>query len=174
MKNVVNNSILAQGDCIVKGPQIDPFIADLQGLNEMISSLIQKIIRGTDENLNLANDVKEYFESFKKILKKDSFYEDEYYTFYSIKIMADYLLDDESLHHYLDMVIDLISELIMLIQSKKGNSKDYPAKKEEYNLFFMKYEQRFYTTIYEPSEHYDEETLSKIMTGLLDLEKDRG
>lgn len=164
-------ALISQSDHVSKGSKIyEPFIDALQRLNEIISSNVGKIIADVEEeNLCLVQDTKESFESFKKILRKDSFYEDEYYAFYSIKVMAFYLLDDKSLHHYLDMVLDLIAKLIELIQSKKGDLNEYSIKKEEFSLFFCEYEEKFYTSICKPSKHYDEETLSKIMTGLLNL-----
>lgn len=51
----------------------------------------------------------------------------------------------------------------------KNFLEEYAEKQEEFSLFLAKYEQKFYTEICEPSEYYDEKTLSGITNSLLDL-----
>ncbi len=169
--SIVSNALVAQSDCISQGSKVyDSIIRSLQKLEEFISSAIKKIIAGKEEeNIVSVNDVKESFESIEDILREIPFYEDEYYTFFSIKLMAFYLLDDESLHHHMYMVIDLINAFMDLIQSKSDGLDEYNAKRKEYISISLKHEQKFYTTICQPSENYDEETLAKIMSGILSL-----
>ena len=166
---IINNSISVQSDYISQGSRIyDSFINSLEKLKEMISSKLKKIL-SSEEDLELVLDIKESFESIEEILSKDPFYEEEYYAFFSIKIMSFYLLEDKSLYHFLDMILDLINGFIGLIRFKNGNSEEYLEKQEEFALFLSKYEQKFYTKICEPSEYYDEGTLSMITNSLLDL-----
>lgn len=46
---------------------------------------------------------------------------------------------------------------------------EYKIKYDKFTSDLMDMEQKFFTKIYNPSENYDEETLSKITNSLLDL-----
>lgn len=167
-----NNSIILQPDYISQGSKFyDSFVNALKKLKEAISSNVKKIVvhEAEQSSTKLVFEIKESFESIEDILGKSPFYEEEYYTFSSIKDMAFYLLDDESLYIHLDIILDLISGFIDLVQIKKVDLEEYIDKQEEFSLVLSNHEQKFYTEICEPSEYYDEETLSKITNSLLDL-----
>lgn len=175
---IVNNSYLprnsfsVQSDYISQGSKFyDSFVNALKKLKETISSNVKKIVVHEEEqsSTNHVLNIKESFESIEDILGKSPLYEDEYFTFSSIKDMAFYLLDDEALYVHLDMILVLISGFIDLVQIKKANFNEYVEKQKEFDLLLSKYEQKFYTEICEPSEYYDEETLSNITNSLLNL-----
>lgn len=164
-------SIIIQSDYISQGAKFyDSFVNALKELKEIISSKVEKIVHNEEKSsTQLVLDIKESFESIEDILAKSPLYEDEYFTFSSIKDMSFYILDDKSLYAHLEMILDLITNFIDIIQIKKSNSRDYVEKQEEFSLFLSKYEQKFYTEISKPSEYYDERTLGEITNSLLDL-----
>lgn len=148
------------------------FVNALKELKEIISSKVKKIVQNERQSSSqLVLEIKESFVSIEDILSKSPLLEDEFYTFSSIKDMSFYILDDKSLYDYLGMILDLITNFFDIIQIKmdKNFLEEYAGKQEEFSLFLAKYEQKFYTEICEPSEYYDEKTLSGITNSLLDL-----
>ena len=148
------------------------FVNALKELKEIISSNVEKMVQNEEQRSSqLVLDIKESFVSIEDILSKSPLFEDEYYTFSSIKDMSFYILDDKSFYDYLGMILDLITNFFDLIQIKMDKTifEEYVVKQEEFSLFLSKYEQKFYTEICEPSEYYDEKTLSEITNSLLDL-----
>ena len=156
------------------------FVNALKELKEIISSNVKKMVQNEEQRSSqLVLDIKESFVSIEDILSKSPLFEDEYYTFSSIKDMSFYILDDKSFYDYLGMILDLITNFFDLITNININYnktfmdktifEEYVVKQEEFSLFLSKYEQKFYTEICEPSEYYDEKTLSEITNSLLDL-----
>lgn len=103
--------------------------------------------------------------SFTDILYQISFFNDEFHKGRSIKNIAQYLLDDDQLFRkYANFLLDLIDKFILLCKFKSINIANFTDNevKKEYNILsvdFRKYEQYFYTHIYQPSKNYDEEFL---------------
>ena len=66
------------------------------------------------------------------------------------------------------MIRNLLNSFYDLVQFKKDSSnEEYEQKYEEFSFGLVDTEQYFYTEIYEPSENYNEETLSEISNSLL-------
>ena len=66
------------------------------------------------------------------------------------------------------MIRCLLNSFYNLVQFRKGSSnEEYEQKYEEFSSQLVDIEQSFYTEIYEPSENYNEETLSEISNSLL-------
>ena len=82
--------------------------------------------------------------------------------------MAFYILDNKSLLNHISMIRSLLNSFYNLVQFKKDSSnEEYEKKYEEFSSVLVDAEQYFYTEIYEPSENYNEETLSEISNSLL-------
>ena len=96
------------------------------------------------------------------------FFEDEFYDFSSIKDITFYILDNKSLLHHISMIRGLLNSFYDLVQFKKDSSNEaYEQKYHEFSSELVDIEQSFYAEIYEPSENYNEETLSEISNSLL-------
>ena len=148
----------------------DSFINALKELKEMIFSNVENILVQKDEpSLDvLIGNIKDSFNNTENILSNLDVFNDEYYDFTSIKDMAFYILDNKSLLHHISMIRSLLNTFYDLVQFKKDSSnKEYEQKYEEFSSELVDTEQLFYTEIYEPSENYDEETLSEISNSLL-------
>lgn len=110
--------------------------------------------------------------SYIDILYQIKFFNEEFHKGCSIKNIANYLLEDnQSFLKYSQFLLDLIEAFILLCKYKAMNiSKftDLKIRNEYQNLSvnFRKYEEYFYTHIYQPSESYDEEFLDE-MSNLL-------
>ena len=110
--------------------------------------------------------------SFLDILYQIKFFNDEFHKGRSIKNIADYILkDNQSIIKYSKFLLELIDAFIVLCKYKAINiSKftDFKIRNEYQNLSvnFRKYEEYFYTHIYQPSESYNEEFLDD-MSNLL-------
>ena len=148
----------------------DSFINTLKKLKEFIYSNVNRVVNQNEQDSEqIVLEIKDSFESIENILDKLPFYDDEYYYFSSIKDMAFYILEDKSLHSHLTIISPLINLFYDLIQIKKSDLKEYPDKQKEFTLLLSKHEQKFYTEICKPSEHYNEETLGKITNSLLNI-----
>lgn len=96
------------------------------------------------------------------------FFKDEYYDFFSIKDIIFYILDNKTLLNNISLFKDLINSFYNLVLSKKDfSNEEYDLKYSEFSSQLVDVEQSFYTEIYEPSENYNEETLSEISNSLL-------
>ena len=54
-----------------------------------------------------------------------------------------------------------------MLSLKDSSNEEYELKYEEFSSQLVDTEQSFFTEIYEPSENYNEETLSEISNSLL-------
>ena len=146
----------------------DSFINALKELKEKIYSNVENIINDKPSLDELIENLKDSFNASEDILSRLDFFKDEYYDFSSIKDMIFYILDNKTLLNNISMFKDLINSFYNLVQSKKDSSNnEYDLKYEEFSSQLVDVEQSFYTEIYEPSENYNEETLSKISNSLL-------
>ena len=146
----------------------DSFINALKELKEKIYSNVENIINDKPYLDELIENLKDSFNASEDILSHLDFFKDEYYNFSSIKDMVFYILDNKTLLNNISMFKDLINSFYNLVQSKKDSSNDeYDLKYEEFSSQLVDVEQSFYTEIYEPSENYNEETLSEISNSLL-------
>ena len=146
----------------------DSFINALKELKEKIYSNVENIINDKPYLDELIENLKDSFNASEDILSHLDFFKDEYYDFSSIKDMVFYILDNKTLLNNISMFKDLINSFYNLVQSKKDSSNDeYDLKYEEFSSQLVDVEQSFYTEIYEPSENYNEETLSEISNSLL-------
>lgn len=150
-------------------PIYDAFINAIKELKESIYSNVDNILRNNRPSSGfLIENIKYSFVNTESILSSLDFFEDEYYDFSSIKDMAFYILDDESLLCHISMIKSLLNSFYTLVQFKKDYSnEEYENKYEEFSSQLVDAEQLFYTRIYEPSENYNEETLSEISNSLL-------
>ena len=146
----------------------DSFINALKELKEKIYSNVENIINDKPSLNELIENLKDSFNASEDILSHLDFFKDEYYDFSSIKDMVFYILDNKTLLNNISMFKDLINSFYNLVLSKKDSSNDeYGLKYEEFSSQLVDVEQSFYTEIYEPSENYNEETLSEISNSLL-------
>ena len=148
----------------------DSFINAIKELKEKIYSNVENIIVQKDEPSldELIGNIKDSFNNTENILSNLDFFKDEYYDFSSIKDMAFYILDNKSLLRHISMIRNLLNSFYDLLQFKKDSSnEEYEQKYEEFSSLLVDTEQFFYTEIYEPSENYNEETLSEISNSLL-------
>lgn len=169
--NIIKNPINCQENYLCQGINLyNSTVNALKKVVKKVYSEVEAIFNKEETNISvLISGIKKDFESIENILGKSPLYEYEYIKFSSIKDIAFYLLDD-SLFSYLYMVIELMDSFYEIIQVKKDkNIEDYELKQEEFSLLLFKHEQKFYTEICKPSEHYNEETLGKITNYLLDL-----
>lgn len=148
----------------------DSFINAIKELKERIYSNVENILVQKDEPSldELIGNIKDSFNNTENILFNLDFFKDEYYDFSSIKDMAFYILDNKSLLNHISMIRSLLNSFYNLVQFKKDSSnEEYEKKYEEFSSVLVDAEQYFYTEIYEPSENYNEETLSEISNSLL-------
>jgi hypothetical protein len=149
----------------------DSFINAINELKEKIYSNVENILVQNNQPAldELIENIKDSFDNIKNILSNLDFFEDEYYDFSSIKDMAFYILGNKSLLHHLSMIKGLLNSFYNLVQFKKDSSnEEYEQKYGEFSSELVDIEQSFYTEIYEPSENYNEETLSEISNSLLE------
>ena len=168
---ILKNSITIPKDNNYRGTKVyDSIVKALEKLKEIINSSVEKIVHKEEQStVELILNIKKSFESIENILIKEPIYEEEYFSFASIKDMAFYILDDTSLHAHVHMITDLIRSFFNAIQFKKGTVEEYKREYGAFSSLLSDYEEKFYTEIYQPSEHYDEETLGKITNSLLNL-----
>ncbi|WP_407421018.1 hypothetical protein [Methanobrevibacter sp.] len=148
----------------------DSFINAIKELKEKIYSNVENIIVQNNPPAldELIQNIKDSFDNTENILSNLDFFEDEFYDFSSIKDMAFYILDNKSLLHHISMIRGLLNSFYDLVQFKKGSSNEaYEQKYYEFSSELVDIEQSFYAEIYEPSENYNEETLSEISNSLL-------
>lgn len=146
----------------------DSFINALNELKEKIYSNVENIINGKPSLDELIENLKDSFDASEDILSHLDFFKDEYYDFSSIKDMIFYILDNKTLLNNISMFKDLINSFYNLVLSKKDfSNEEYDLKYSEFSSQLVDVEQSFYTEIYEPSENYNEETLSEISNSLL-------
>ncbi len=148
----------------------DSIVYALEKLKEFINSNVEKIVHKDDQSIDeLILDIKKSFESIEDILLNEPIYENEFFSFSSIKDMAFYILDDYSLLNHISMIKELVHDFFKVIHFKKEDLDKYEKQFDDFNSSLSSYEEKFYTEIYTPSEHYDEETLAKITNSLLNL-----
>ena len=148
----------------------DSFINAIKELKEKIYSNVENIIVQKDEPSldELIGNIKYSFNNTENILSNFDVFKEEYYDFSSIKDMAFYILDNKSLLRHISIIRNLLNSFYDLVQFKKDSSnEEYEQKYEEFSSGLVDTEQYFYTEIYEPSENYNEETLSEISNSLL-------
>lgn len=148
----------------------DSFINAIKELKEKIYSYVENIIVQKDGSSldELIGNIKDSFNNTENILSNLDFFKEEYYDFSSIKDLAFYILDNKSLLHHISMIRTLLNSFYDLVQFKKDSSnEEYELKYEEFSSQLVETEQSFFTEIYEPSENYNEETLSEISNSLL-------
>lgn len=110
--------------------------------------------------------------SFIDILYQIKFFNEEFNKGCSIKNISDYILEDNQLiKKYSEFLVDLIDAFISLCKYKAINISKFTDSTigneyHELSVNFRKYEEYFYTHIYEPGERYNEEFLDE-MSNLL-------
>lgn len=152
------------------GTIYDSFINAIKELKEKIYSNVENIIvQNNPPDLDrLIQNIKDSFDNTENILSNLDFFEDEFYDFSSIKDITFYILDNKSLLHHISMIRGLLNSFYDLVQFKKDSSNEaYEQKYHEFSSELVDIEQSFYAEIYEPSENYNEETLSEISNSLL-------
>ena len=117
---ILKNSITIPKDNNYRGTKVyDSIVKALEKLKEKINSNVEKIVHKEEQTtVELISDIKKSFESIENILIKEPIYEEEYFSFASIKDMAFYILDDASLHEHVNMITDLILAFFKVIQFK--------------------------------------------------------
>ena len=147
----------------------------VEKIKEVFYAVLNKIVSNEPSIDDLIIEIKDSLDLMENILETFvEIYEDEYFYFISIKSMLLYILDNRELFVHIPVYLPYIKELFLsfndLIQSKSTPpSEEYKNKQNKFDLELDNFEQKFYTEICKPSEHYDEEVLSSITNSLLDL-----
>ena len=159
---------ISNGYAYNPGNVYDSFINAFRELAEKIYSNVEDILNNEPSLDELIGNLKDSFNDAENIISDLDFFKEEYYDFSSIKDMAFYILGNKSLLCHISMIINLLNSFYGLVQFKKDSSnEEYEKKYEEFSSVLVDTEQYFYTEIYEPSENYNEETLSEISNSLL-------
>ena len=97
-------------------------------------------------------------------------YDDQCYQYMAICEMYYFLIDrpDELIAHK-DFFTKLFNDFDELFYTRINCPQDYEEKLAEYKINFRKVRRYYYTKVYIPSPHYDEEVLGKIMNGIFKI-----
>ena len=96
--------------------------------------------------------IKSLMEDILDFLKENPLFDNEFYDFYSIKIICDYIFEDIRMFHSLEnFILRLLRNFKKLIFYKleyKGENYNYKLKYARFKNFLEDQEEIFYTEIY--------------------------
>ncbi|MDO5849541.1 MAG: hypothetical protein Q4P18_08390 [Methanobrevibacter sp.] len=102
-------------------------------------------------------------EKTEDFFRKNHEFQEEFYDFVSLKLMADYLLKKNMLDECFSLIETLFYDFLELILFNNELSlNDYEKQSDEFVFKSFDYKNEFYADIYEKSDSYDEENLGFI------------
>ena len=137
-------------------------------LYEQVKALVMRIysLIKKEDIEDIKNNFCISYLDFARQLKREG-YDDQCYQYMAICEMYFGLMDrpDELIAHK-DFFTKLFNAFDELFYIRVNCPQEYEEKLAEYEDNFMEVHKYYYTEVYIPSHHYDEEVLGKIMNGI--------
>ena len=138
-------------------------------LYEQVKALVMRIysLIKKEDIEEIKNNFSISYLDFARQLKREG-YDDQCYQYMEICRMYYCLMDrpDELIAHK-DFFTKLFNDFDELLYTRGNCPQEYEDKLAEYQNNFRKVRRYYYTEVYIPSLHYNEEVLGKIMNGIL-------